>query len=268
MSLDTTVVEHEWSDIDVLVLNKQHKLAVIIENKLQSGEHDNQLDRYYRTVQRQYPDWRILALYLTIDGASPSDGRYLPISYADAADIVGALVVSRETVLGPDVRTLMQHYVRMIRRNIVSDAELDELCHQIYQKHKRAIDLINARRPDKRAQIIDYCKSLIEARPEFRLRTITKTDVGFHPIEWDIRALQYCPPEQARSLIFQFFLRYETKVLTLIVSIRPGRQEVRQRLFDMALAYPALFKMAPKYIVLRPGRRRAGFGAAQRVDRR
>ncbi len=149
MPFEDTLVERERSRIDILLLNSEHKLAVIIENKLSTGEHDNQLGRYFESVQSNHPGWSVLGLYLTINGEQPSDRHYLPISYSNIAEIVETLVAKRESVLGPDVRTLLRHYAQMLRRNIVSDAELDELCRQIYQKHKRAIDLIIARIPNR-----------------------------------------------------------------------------------------------------------------------
>jgi hypothetical protein len=242
MSLEETTAQREQNNIDILLLNERHQLAVIIENKVLTGEHDDQLARYYQTVAHQYPGWDILGLYLTRTGADPSDSRYLPLSYADVADVIQTLIVSREAVLGPDVRTLMSHYVQMLRRNIVSDAEIDSLCRQIYQKHQRAIDMIVARLPDKRAQILNFCKSLVEGVPELRFRAMAKTFIGFHPIEWDTPALQYDPPEQARAVIFQFYMQIEAKGLTLTASIRPGRQETRKKLYSMVQAHPKVFK--------------------------
>lgn len=237
MNLDKTVVEREWNNIDILLLNHPHQLAVIIENKLQSGEHDNQLDRYFQMVQRQYPDWRILGLYLTIDGEQPSDSRYLPISYADIADIVGALVISRETVLGPDVRTLMHHYVQMLRRNIVSDAELDELCRQIYQKHKRALDLIVARIPDKQAIIHQALLKMVVETPGIRLRWHGRTGISFHPEEWDVPALQYAGGKDAPALIFQFYIYNTTDYVKMWLEIRKASEERRKPLFEMGIKY-------------------------------
>jgi len=243
MSLTETVVKREWSNIDVLLLNADHHLAVIIENKLQSGEHDNQLDRYFHLVQRQHPGWRILALYLTIDGTPPSHSHYLPLSFADIADILGALVVSRETVLGPDVRTLMHHYVQMLRRNIVSDAELDNLCLQIYEKHKRAIDLIVSRIPDKDTQIIDYCKTLIGVYEELKIRHSVKRAVGFYPIDWEVPALQFHADESpSQRLILEFYFFYDADgSMRLSLLVEAKRPDIYSKLIAIAQNHPKLF---------------------------
>lgn len=245
MNLTKTVVKREWSNIDVLLLNDHYRLAVIIENKLQSGEHDDQLDRYFHIVQRQHPDWHILALYLTIDGTLPSHGHYLPLSFTDIADILGGLVVSRETVLGPDVRTLMHHYVQMLRRNIVSDAELDNLCRQIYQKHKRALDLIISRIPDKATQIIDHCKTLIAGSEELKIRYSAKRAVGFHPVEWEVPALQFdVNGLLPHRLILEFYFFFDADgSMRLALSVEPNRPDIYSKLIVMAQSNPKLFSV-------------------------
>lgn len=249
MNLTKTTVKREWSKIDVLLLNEHYHLAVIIENKLQSGEHDNQLDRYYQRVQQEYPTWRILALYLTIDGTLPSHSHYLPISFTDIADIVDNLVKSRETILGPDVRILMQHYVQMLRRNIVSDAELDELCHQIYQKHKRAIDLIITRMPSKDPQVIGACRSVIESHTEFKVRYLSKRQIGFYPLMWDVPALRFSlSAAVSHRLILEFYFIYDAdESLRLALYAEPDQLEIYNKLIALTQQHPELFlKVTPQ----------------------
>jgi hypothetical protein len=146
-TLGHIMVLREWQNIDLLLLDEPHRLAVIIENKIDAGEHSNQLNRYHATIRQRYPDWNILPLYLTPDGVLPSVETYLPISYALICEVIEDLTTSRASTLGADVRTLMVHYTQMLRRHIVSDSEIAELCHRIYQKHRRALDLIFEHRP-------------------------------------------------------------------------------------------------------------------------
>jgi hypothetical protein len=56
-SLDETTVQREWQHIDILLLNADHRLAVVIENKVGSDEHSDQLGRYREAVRRTYPGW-------------------------------------------------------------------------------------------------------------------------------------------------------------------------------------------------------------------
>ena len=114
----------------------------MIENKIGSVEHSNQLARYHETVQRHIPTATIIGLLLTPDGEEPADERYLPISYGLIAELIEGVATSRSSVLGPDVRMLLTHYTQMLRRHVVSGSDIDDLCQRIYRKHQRALDLL------------------------------------------------------------------------------------------------------------------------------
>lgn len=49
-NLDRLEVRREWQRIDILLLGEPNRLAVIIENKIGTGEHSDQLRRYLRAV--------------------------------------------------------------------------------------------------------------------------------------------------------------------------------------------------------------------------
>jgi len=94
------IVFREWQNIDILALDESHQLAIIIENKIDSGEHSDQLERYRQIVVRYYPNWHIIGLYLTPDGEAPSDETYLPIDYGFISDLLNDLIESRASILG------------------------------------------------------------------------------------------------------------------------------------------------------------------------
>ena len=99
-SLDQMIVFREWQNIDILALDESNQLAIIIENKIDSGEHSDQLERYRQIVVRYYPNWHIIGLYLTPDGEAPSDETYLPIDYGFISDLLNDLIESRASILG------------------------------------------------------------------------------------------------------------------------------------------------------------------------
>src|SRR5437764_266530 len=60
--LRETVVETEWRGVDILIVDHEHHFVVIIENKVDSGVHSDQLRRYYETVSSAYPGFRMIPL--------------------------------------------------------------------------------------------------------------------------------------------------------------------------------------------------------------
>jgi len=78
-----TVYPEEWNkkeheNIDILIIDKQSKHAVIIENKIHAVDSNNkkggQLERYFNHVliNERIPKENILLYYLTLDGHKPS----------------------------------------------------------------------------------------------------------------------------------------------------------------------------------------------------
>jgi hypothetical protein len=151
-NLNSAEVHREWQNIDIFVRDETNRLAVIIENKVQSDEHSNQLARYYDLVAREYVGWRIVAIYLTRERESPSDERFIACGYDQVCDLVEQLVDLNGSMIG-GVRIVIEHYAEMLRRHIVTESEISELCRRIYAKHKQALDLIYEHRPDRQQMV-------------------------------------------------------------------------------------------------------------------
>ena len=79
--LADTKVRREWRRIDLLILNESLQLAIIIENKIGSSEHSDQLRRYLDVVSKIFHGWRVAGVYLTPDGDAPSEDAFVPCSY-------------------------------------------------------------------------------------------------------------------------------------------------------------------------------------------
>ena len=68
--------------------------------------------------------------------------------------------------LAPDVSLVIGNYIDVIRRDIVEDEKLIEVCNKIYAKHKRALDLIFEHRNDGRTQLADGIKATLTTLTE------------------------------------------------------------------------------------------------------
>jgi len=230
-------VRREWNLIDILLLSESLKLAVIIENKIDSTEHSNQLQRYLKIVDREYPGWNKLGVYLTPEGISPSYNIYFPISYTKIAAILEDIVGSRQTSLGPDVHTLTEHYIAMLRRHIVSGSKIEELCQKIYRKHQKALDMIYEYRPDLQSDIYTYLIDLINYNNSLTLDYSTKSYIRFFPNTWaNYSALSQSKGWTDSKQILLFEFRNYQNSLKLCLIIGPGNEEIRKKLFNFALA--------------------------------
>lgn len=244
MNLENAEVRREWRNIDILVHDQANQLVVIIENKISSGEHSNQLQRYYEIVQGTFPDAEhVIAIFLTPEGDVPSDEQYLPMSYDTVAEVAEMALKAQSSTLGPDVRTLMAHYLTMLRRHIVSESEIGELARKIYSRHQRALDLIFEHRPDLQLQISEYLMDLIRQTPGLLLDHCSKTSIRFIPQ----RVAAYPAllrgegwTSSKRVVLFEFWNGPDRLVLKLVIG--PGDQQVRQKLYEMSATDRGLFQ--------------------------
>lgn len=72
MDLSQTVVRREDHDIDILLINADHKLVVIIENKIRAMEGPDQLEKYNNFVRHTYPGWDVVKIFLTRHCTTPT----------------------------------------------------------------------------------------------------------------------------------------------------------------------------------------------------
>lgn len=244
--LNELLVLREWQNIDVLLLERNQRMAVIIENKIGSSEHSNQLERYFQMVSQQYQGWRIFGIYLTPDGATASHPAYFSTSYSTICEIVERITESKSPTFGSDIRTLMVNYSQMLRRHIVSESEIAELCRRIYRKHQRALDLIYEHRPDQQAAIREILEDIIQQTSELVLDHCSKSYIRFAAPGWDRTSLKSGQGWTASGRILVFEFMNSPNRLKLGLHIGPGPEDIRQKLFDMAQTHAPLFKTQSK----------------------
>ena len=158
MDLYSFVVYREWKNIDLLLVSEEEKYLIAIENKVGSHEHSNQLKRYRRTLESDFPEYQKTYIFLTPDGEEPSENEYWEaLTYQTIEEVIMCIIKKNELL--PDVELIIKNYIEVIRRDIVKDEKLIEVCNKIYTKHKRALDLIFESRPDEYSKLSYAIKS-------------------------------------------------------------------------------------------------------------
>lgn len=158
-------IQREWHHIDILAVSMSEKFILCIENKIDSGEHDNQLNRYRKSVEDVYPGYKKMYVFLSPEGVEASEPDYwCSMSYQDVLSIIEN--VRKKVKLLPDAELLIDNYVEAIRRDIVGDERLAQICAEIYAKHQKALDLIFENRPDKASDVADIIKAWAKEKTE------------------------------------------------------------------------------------------------------
>ncbi len=129
--------------IDILMESKKNKVIFIIENKIWSGEGDNQLEDYKKYIDEKYIDYSRIFLYLTPEKEIKEKYKgYTHITYNTIYKIINNILHDNQIKL--EIRALLKQYKEIIRRNIMGnvDKEMMDLCRKLYVEHKEALDKI------------------------------------------------------------------------------------------------------------------------------
>ena len=141
MMIDVCVYR-ELNNIDLVLVSEQNKIVMFIENKVYSGEHSNQLKRYYQIIFDAYPDYRLVPIFLTLDGKEASYAKYFSASYSDILETIEFIIEHYKDRTTDDVIKFVEYYLRILKEKYVMDDELKKLCKDIYVNNKEVIDMI------------------------------------------------------------------------------------------------------------------------------
>ena len=235
LDLGQAEVRKERRNIDLLILDKKHPkhpFVCVIENKVDSSEHSNQLQRYRSITEQEFPGYKKAFVFLTKSGDEPSDEAYVPVSYGDLATTIENALKRRESQINDEIKLFIQQYLDIVRRRIVEDSEVQELCRKIYQDHSRALKLIFKYRPDRTAEISKVIQDHIESRDDIITGYFSDTRTNFLP-----RCMGNVLPDK----MLLWALRNRDGRVQFKLTLCPGPQEIREQVFEKAKSLPELF---------------------------
>ena len=245
MELSNVVIYREKDNIDVLLISEQNKLILAIENKIGTGEHSNQLNRYRELLQLKYGnEYRFVLVYLTPEGLEPSDPEnWISMSYSFLLEELNKLLDIYE--ISDKAKIYIEDYIKAIRRNVVEDKDLKELCKKIYYKHKEAFDLIFDNKPDIQSEISEFVYSYLKEN-ESRFNITVWDEYTSHYIRFtpnqlvelygDMGSEEWAHSKNLLGFEIQNFQDSDLSIKVIIGPSRSGCESYRQLLLNAALS--------------------------------
>jgi len=111
----------EEDRIDILILHKKAKLLIAIENKIFSYEGFHQTNRYSEAIQKYFPDYTQVLIYLTPSGKNPSSSDFKSLSYADLSSAFARI---RITDISERDRFIFQDFILHVENYIMKSVNL------------------------------------------------------------------------------------------------------------------------------------------------
>lgn len=229
-SMDTEDINiyREFHNIDLLVVASD--FVLVIENKMWSKDHTDQLNRYNKTIAKLFPTHNKAFIFLTPYGVEPrlpeDAGVYVSYSYASIVRILEYIIEIHYGSMSQAVRTYIEDYIRILRRNIMKEDDVIELAQKIYAQHKNALDFIFENKPDRMLEASNSFLSVIK-RAGYIPETQNKGYARFLTGELH----EYIPRTGVGGWKnreqFLFEINYWTKNLTLKTVVAPGNSHNR-----------------------------------------
>jgi len=239
-------IRKEWNHIDILVLieDKDEKIVIAIENKIKTKEHSNQLQRYREIIEKKFLNFTKLYIYLSPDGLIPSDENWSIFSYNIIADIIENLLRNKRDTLNSNIREFISQYNTNLRRHIVGNSEIEQICKSIYQKHSKALDLIFQHKPDIHQELSGFIQEKITKTNSFILDSAGKTVIRFTTELLD----QMLPKvgegwSKSKRILLYEFTNYDNELILRLI-IGPGSSDHRDNLYLFAKERETTFNKA------------------------
>ena len=240
-NLGQAEVRREWRNIDLLILDREHRFVCAIENKVDSGEGPCQLKRYREVVEREFVGYKKSFVFLTVSRDTPSDDAYIPMSYGDLVSTIETALQRRQTQINDEIRMFVQQYLDMVRRHILEDSDIQELCRRLYRNHQRALDLIFEHRPDRAAEVAQAIEKYIKSRThDWIPGNLSKTYLKFLPSCMDVLPRKGHQVDN-NELLLTCWLQNKDERIRFKLEMGPGPQQLREQVYERAKGYPKAF---------------------------
>lgn len=175
-----TVERERYGRIDLVILNHEKKLVCIVENKIHTGEHTNQLQRYRESIERDFPAYTRLFVFLTLRPELPSDSHYVSLTYSELSDSLGR-VTPHSINPQSSLPFLLHQYEEFLSRepeqkpNIFAALQLREIKHSDFHAW-----LFNPRGAHNLGQrpFTEFLRVVAAANPTFSIPAFTDTELS------------------------------------------------------------------------------------------
>ncbi|MDD3146043.1 MAG: PD-(D/E)XK nuclease family protein [Candidatus Riflebacteria bacterium] len=165
IDLQKAEIVREWKNIDILIRLPED--VIIIENKIDSKDHSNQLQRYKKIAEEHYPERKKHFIYLTPFGTEPIDkislNNYVFYSYQSIVEILVKITKLYSDRIPNKILHMINDYVKIVNMEIIMNDELNEMALKLYKAHKEAFDFVFENRPDASSALYPIFEDILKS---------------------------------------------------------------------------------------------------------
>ncbi|WP_316228188.1 MULTISPECIES: PD-(D/E)XK nuclease family protein [unclassified Bradyrhizobium] len=236
MDFSQVDVRREWRGIDILIDFPQD--VIVVENKVDSSEHSQQLSRYRGVVDGEFGAKRKHFVFLTPAGSDPIDEAdrkvYINYSYEQIASILANVLELYRDSISDKMALYIDDYLTTINRELLMNDRLNDLARKVYKAHKPAFDFVFENRPDPASVLYPYFEEELKSRG-FVIGSKNKGYVRFTSRDLAERLPRTgggWPDKEAFLFEIDYFWSDQNAVAKAIIS--PGNEGLRETILSAA----------------------------------
>ncbi|MBK3665080.1 PD-(D/E)XK nuclease family protein [Bradyrhizobium diazoefficiens] len=237
MDFSDVDVRREWRGIDILIDFPND--VIVVENKVDSSEHSQQLSRYRGIVDGEFGAKQKHFVFLTPLGSDPVDESdrkvYINYSYEQIAGILANVLELYRDSISDKMGLYVEDYLTTINRELLMNDKLNDLARKVYKAHKSAFDFVFENRPDPASVLYPYFEEEFKARG-FVIGSRNKGYVRFTSRELADRLPRIAgvgwPDKEVFLFEIDYFWSDQNAVAKAIIS--PGNEELRETILSAA----------------------------------
>jgi hypothetical protein len=236
-------VLREWKSIDLLIKFPSERIAIAIENKIDSEEHSNQLQRYRESLST-ITGWTVLSYFLTLDGDPATCDGWDSLSYRQVLHALKESHASLQSTRGESSPlSFLAQYIDNLERFVMPKTRIDDLCLRLYAKHKPAIDLLIKHIPDARRIARDELIELLSKNEQLQIHAQSTSRVEFIPTDWNqIPGITEVVEGKTRRIMY-FYAEFRADRADLHLYLGPANKQEARNIFYQAAVTSKLTKV-------------------------
>ena len=216
--------EKHWPDIqkrnslDILLVmeSDSHHHLIAIENKVNAKESVGQTEKYRHHLESEYPSFRKMYVYLTVDNDAPQDSEWATVSYLDVYELLK--VILDYSNLNPESKIIIANYRKVVGEMLdIKDELIREKVKKIYKENRAAIDLINMYKPDIQSDIADYIADKIHTAGEEEYKNAIAAGQEYGNIMYEVS------PVQSGIIKAKSYVRFNTRKMNDFIEPLPNK---------------------------------------------
>jgi hypothetical protein len=249
MDLRSVEIRREWRGIDLLIILPVERVVFCLEMKVGTKQHGDQLRRYRKIIEQHWTEWTHVFLFLRPTAEEAEDDPWINLGFET---IVTGLEQIQLKLSGDDcAKSLLNAYTQMIRREFVTDEELQELATSLWKKHKEALMFLSDNEPDELSDLLRFLrendKEICDEVSSANLTLVPDHHAGntmlrFGVLEWDelkdgMTGQGWTKSGRILLIEIQRFHRKNSEGLRVLLVLGPTSSSVRQEIFSALIPH-------------------------------